>query len=79
MAHWYAELRRHSQQTGRRVTADAVANLADFLRTGTDPKRLDPLEEPRNLALDSGRQLASVAEGAVSPNGLSAVVPSRLD
>ncbi|KIF72714.1 hypothetical protein QR77_41180 [Streptomyces sp. 150FB] len=49
VAHWYAELRRHGQQTGRRVTADAVANLADFLRTGTEPERLEPLFAPRQL------------------------------
>ncbi|MFD5064527.1 hypothetical protein [Streptomyces sp. NPDC058394] len=49
VAHWYAELRRHGQQTGRRVTADAVANLADFLRTGTEPERLEPLFAPRQI------------------------------
>ncbi|MFD9684073.1 hypothetical protein ACFWAD_29675 [Rhodococcus sp. NPDC059969] len=54
VAHWYAELRRHGQQTGRRVTADAVANLADFLRTGTDPKRLDGLFAPRQIQPASG-------------------------
>ncbi|MGW2989766.1 hypothetical protein [Streptomyces goshikiensis] len=54
MAHWYAELRRHGQQTGRRVTADAVANLADFLRSGTDPKRLDGLFAPRQIQPASG-------------------------
>jgi hypothetical protein len=47
VAHWYAELRRH--QLGRRVTADVVANLADFLRTGTEPERLDALFVPRQL------------------------------
>ncbi|MFF8732772.1 hypothetical protein ACF073_40860 [Streptomyces sp. NPDC015171] len=49
VAHWYAELRRHGQQLGRRVTADVVANLADFLRTGTEPERLEALFVPRQL------------------------------
>lgn len=49
VAHWYAELRRHGQQAGRRVTADVVANLADFLRTGTEPERLEALFVPRQL------------------------------
>lgn len=49
VAHWYAELRRRGQQLGRRVTADVVANLADFLRTGTEPERLEALFAPRQL------------------------------
>ncbi|MFG3399171.1 hypothetical protein [Streptomyces parvus] len=50
VARWYAELRRHGRQAGRRVTADVVANLADFLREGTEPERLDALFTPRQLA-----------------------------
>lgn len=49
VAHWYAELRRHGQQAGLRVTADVVANLADFLRKGTEPERLEALFVPRQL------------------------------
>ncbi|MFC5157023.1 hypothetical protein [Streptomyces amakusaensis] len=49
VAHWYAELRRHGQQLGHRVTADVVANLADFLREGTEPERLEALFVPRQL------------------------------
>ncbi|MEU3342986.1 hypothetical protein [Streptomyces sp. NPDC006668] len=37
------------QQLGRRVTADVVANLVDFLRTGTEPERLEALFVPRQL------------------------------
>ncbi|MCX4581335.1 hypothetical protein OHB41_51245 [Streptomyces sp. NBC_01571] len=49
VARWYAELRRHGQQAGRRVTAEVVANLADFLREGTEPERLEALFVPRQL------------------------------
>ncbi|MDQ0913738.1 hypothetical protein QFZ22_009810 [Streptomyces canus] len=49
VARWYAELRQRGQQLGRRVTADVVANLADFLRTGTEPERLEALFVPRQL------------------------------
>jgi hypothetical protein len=49
VAHWYAELRRHGQQAGHRVTAEVVANLADFLRSGTEPERLETLFVPRQL------------------------------
>ncbi|MFD7719004.1 hypothetical protein ACFV6K_24710, partial [Streptomyces sp. NPDC059814] len=49
VAHWYAELRRHGQQVGHRVTADVVATLADFLRKGTEPERLEALFVPRQL------------------------------
>ncbi|MFF3943155.1 hypothetical protein, partial [Streptomyces phaeofaciens] len=49
------ELRRHGQQLGRRVTADVVANLADFLRTGTEPERLEALFVPRQLAPATSR------------------------
>jgi hypothetical protein len=49
VAHWYAELRRHGEQAGRRVTAEVVANLADFLRSGTEPERLEALFVPRRL------------------------------
>ncbi|MFI0901031.1 hypothetical protein [Streptomyces sp. NPDC020983] len=49
VAHWYEQLRVHGQRHGHRVTADVVANLADFLRTGTEPERLDALFTPRQL------------------------------
>lgn len=49
VARWYAELRRHGQQAGRRVTAEVVANLADFLRKGAEPERLEALFVPRQL------------------------------
>ncbi|MEU3862836.1 hypothetical protein AB0F03_37025 [Streptomyces sp. NPDC028722] len=49
VAHWYAEVRRHGRQAGRRVTADVVANLADFLRTGTEPERMEAVFTPRQL------------------------------
>ncbi|MFJ3235702.1 hypothetical protein [Streptomyces sp. NPDC086787] len=49
VARWYAELRRHGQETGQRVTAQVVANLADFLRSGSEPDRLETLFVPRQL------------------------------
>ncbi|MFJ3883343.1 hypothetical protein ACIPW5_38585 [Streptomyces sp. NPDC090077] len=49
VAHWYAELRRHGQQAGHRVTAEVVANLADYLHKGTAPERLEPFFTPRQL------------------------------
>ncbi len=58
IARWYAELRRHGQQLGRRVTADVVANLADFLRTGTEPEGLEALFVPRQLAPAKARKPA---------------------
>ncbi|WP_422126914.1 hypothetical protein [Streptomyces misionensis] len=58
VAHWYAELRRHGQQLGRRVTADVVANLADFLRSGTEPERLEALFVPRQLPPSKPRKSA---------------------
>ncbi|MFF1404962.1 hypothetical protein [Streptomyces sp. NPDC058294] len=49
VAHWYAELRRHGQQAGHRVTAEVVTNLAGFLLKGTEPERLEALFVPRQL------------------------------
>ncbi|MEU6603292.1 hypothetical protein [Streptomyces flaveolus] len=49
VAHWYAELRHHGRRAGLRVTADVVANLADFLRTGTEPEQIEALFVPRQL------------------------------
>ncbi|SCD62297.1 hypothetical protein GA0115246_103893 [Streptomyces sp. SolWspMP-sol7th] len=47
---WYVELRRHGQETGRRVTAAVASNLADHLLGGEGPKvALDPLFTPRQL------------------------------
>lgn len=50
VARWYAELRRHGQESGLRVTAPAVANLADYLMSGATPEpELDTLFAPRQL------------------------------
>ncbi|MEU8623198.1 hypothetical protein [Streptomyces sp. NPDC048623] len=64
VAHWYAELRRHGQQLGQRVTADVVANLADFLRKGTEPERLEALFVPRQLPPAKPRKSAPAGERA---------------
>ncbi|GGZ30139.1 hypothetical protein CP967_00025 [Streptomyces nitrosporeus] len=63
VARWYAELRRHGQQAGRRVTADVVANLADFLREGVEPERLEALFAPRQLAPAAGKPSKSTPGG----------------
>ncbi|MFH9677403.1 hypothetical protein ACH4L5_34765 [Streptomyces sp. NPDC017405] len=61
VAHWYAELRRHGRQTGRRVTADVVANLAGFLRSGTEPEQIEALFVPRQLSPAKPRKPAPAA------------------
>lgn len=63
VARWYAELRHHGQQAGRRVTADVVANLADFLRAGTEPERLEALFAPRQLARAVGKPRKPAPDG----------------
>ncbi|MGW3503018.1 hypothetical protein ACWDMY_20295 [Streptomyces globisporus] len=50
VARWYGELRTRGQEIGRRVTADVVANLAEFLRSGEDPASLEALFTPRQIA-----------------------------
>ncbi|MEV4046678.1 hypothetical protein [Streptomyces sp. NPDC049744] len=55
VADWYAELRRHGRQAGHRVTAEVVANLAAFLRKGSEPERLEALFVPRQLAPATGK------------------------
>ncbi|WP_146066276.1 hypothetical protein [Streptomyces sp. ZL-24] len=63
VARWYAELRRHGQQAGRRVTADVVANLADFLCKGTEPERLEAFFAPRQLAPSTGKPSKPAPDG----------------
>ncbi|MFI1840330.1 hypothetical protein [Streptomyces olivaceoviridis] len=84
VAHWYAELRRHGQQTGRRVTADVVANLADFLRTGTEPEQIEALFVPRQLPpataktvkpTPAGRGKGEAVTGTVVAHGQDAAGP----
>lgn len=77
VARWYAELRRHGQQAGLRVTAEVVANLADFLREGTEPERLEALFVPRQLpparkpapAKRTGRGAGAPVTGTVVAHG----------
>ncbi|MDO0929715.1 hypothetical protein QQY24_31825 [Streptomyces sp. TG1A-8] len=61
VAHWYAELRRHGMETGRRVTAQVVANLADYLLKGSTPE-LDGLFAPQQLPSVKRRKLSVPAE-----------------
>lgn len=38
VARWYAEPHQHGQQLGRRMTADVVANPADYPRKESAPR-----------------------------------------
>ncbi|MFE0382184.1 hypothetical protein ACFW1M_43045 [Streptomyces inhibens] len=67
VARWYAELRRRGQDLGRRVTADVVANLADFLRSGTEPERLEALFVPRQIPPAKPRKPTPARRGAGQP------------
>ncbi|MEU9797192.1 hypothetical protein AB0E27_42800 [Streptomyces sparsogenes] len=79
VAHWYAELRRHGQQAGHRVTADVVANLADFLRSGTEPQRLEALFVPRQLPPAAPRKPGKRAERAAGEPVTGTVVTHGQD
>ncbi|MEV7841946.1 hypothetical protein ACFY7N_31020 [Streptomyces albidoflavus] len=66
VAAWYADLRRHGQELGQRVTADVVANLADFLLSETEPERLEAatLFVPRQLSAAKPRKAAASSKQA---------------
>ncbi|MEV6134329.1 hypothetical protein AB0M05_47330 [Streptomyces violaceusniger] len=54
VAQWYAELRRYGKETGRRVTAQVVASLADYLVSESTSEldnmfALDSMFAPRQL------------------------------
>ncbi|MFI7329657.1 hypothetical protein ACIBQ3_34090 [Streptomyces rubiginosohelvolus] len=76
VARWYAELRHHGQQAGRRVTADVVANLAGFLREGTEPERMDALFTPRQLA--PARKPSKPAPGERTEHGKGEAVAGTI-
>ncbi|MEW1552190.1 hypothetical protein [Streptomyces tsukubensis] len=69
VAHWYTELRHHGRQTGQRVTADVVANLADFLRSGSEPERLEALFVPRQLTPAKPRKKPAAPAGPAKSGG----------
>ncbi|MEU4924569.1 hypothetical protein AB0G29_35110 [Streptomyces parvus] len=50
VARWYGELRHRGQEIGRRVTADVVARLGEFLVDGEEPASLEGLFTPRQIA-----------------------------
>ncbi|GHJ24438.1 hypothetical protein [Streptomyces albus] len=77
VAHWYGELRRHGKETGRRVTAEVVANLADFLRSGAEPERLEALFVPRQLPSAKPRKPAASAARPAEP-GTGAPVSGKV-
>ncbi|MFJ7786975.1 hypothetical protein ACIQY8_30640 [Streptomyces albidoflavus] len=66
VARWYADLRRHGQELGQRVTADVVANLADFLLSKAKPERLEAaaLFVPRQLSAAKPRKAAAPSKQA---------------
>ncbi|MCB5181889.1 hypothetical protein [Streptomyces antimicrobicus] len=63
VARWYGELRRCGAETGRRVTAEVVSNLAEYLSSGRQPE-LDSLFVPRQLPPAQGRTPSSPARRA---------------
>ncbi|MFI6143412.1 hypothetical protein ACIBCC_35125 [Streptomyces griseus] len=72
VARWYGELRRRGQEIGQRVTADVVANLADFLRTEAEPASLEALFAPRQIAPPKPRKAEApepASEPVVPPQG----------
>ncbi|MGW9411996.1 hypothetical protein [Streptomyces diastaticus] len=71
VASWYADLRRHGQELGQRVTADVVANLADFLLSEAKPERLEAatLFVPRQLSAAKPRKAAAPSKQAMRGTG----------
>ncbi|MGW2585405.1 hypothetical protein ACWCYZ_29505 [Streptomyces virginiae] len=69
VARWYAEVRRHGRQAGRRVTAEVVANLADFLRSGAEPERLEAFFAPRQLTAKPRKPAGEPVTGTVVTPG----------
>ncbi|MGW7594716.1 hypothetical protein, partial [Streptomyces rubiginosohelvolus] len=63
VARLYVELRERGQQLGRRVTADVVANLADYLAGGAKPKRLEALFVPRRIEAAKPRKTTRSKSG----------------
>ncbi|MFD7868109.1 hypothetical protein [Streptomyces sp. NPDC059783] len=80
VARWYAELRERGQQLGRRVTADVVANLADYLRGGAEPARLEVLFVPRQIEpAAKPRKTARAAKGGPVTGAVVSSGPGGVD
>ncbi|MET9804910.1 hypothetical protein [Streptomyces sp. NPDC006368] len=75
VARWYGELRRCGKETGRRVTAEVVANLADYLDSGATLGELNSLFVPRQLPAAEPPRKPSAANGRAKQVGRGAGEP----